>query len=152
MKLTYETAKATLIQFIVIGVLNIADALQSIITTCLHNGNACVGNLLSSVIYYVLIIIWFGIILALGASAQSLRSKKLARLLICAELAVFVVAGYNIRLNIPPKNGYLSLITSLVDVALSVWVMRLAYNLTKAQGGRLVKGRQRKPRKPIKHS
>ena len=144
MRLTYETATATLIQFIVLGLLNIADALQSIITTCNHKGGDCVGNLLSSVVFYLLITMWFGAILALGISAQEGRNKRLAQVLICAELAVFVVAGYNIKLNISYHNGYLSLLTSCVDIIFSIWVISLAYRLMRAGGGRVVKRQRRR--------
>lgn len=143
MRLTYETGTATVIQFIALGLLNIATALQSIITTCTHSGNTCVSNLLSSLIYYVLIMGWFGIILFLGFTAQQGRNKRLALLLILAELAVFVVASYNIKLDhLSFHNGVLSLITSCVDVVLSIWIISLAYRLIKAGGGRVVK-RQR---------
>ncbi len=144
MRLTYETGTATLIQFIVLGILNIADALQSIITTCNHSGGDCVGNLLSSIIFYFLIVIWFGIILMIGFAAQQGRSKRLARLVIFAELAVIVVAAYNIKLDhFGFHNGILSLITSCVDIFIAAWVVSLAYRLTKASGRRVVKRQRR---------
>jgi cytochrome c biogenesis factor len=143
MRLKYETGTATLIQFIVLGLLNIADALQSIITTCTHSGGDCVGNLLSSIIFYFLIIIWFGIILMIGFGAQHARSKRLARVLVCAELAVIVVAAYNIKLDLKYHNGYLSLITSFVDVVLSAWVIYLTFHLLKASGRRVMKRQRR---------
>jgi hypothetical protein len=152
MRLTYETGTATLIQFIVLGILNIATALQSIITTCTHSGGDCVSNLLSSVIYYILIVVWFGLILALGFAAQQGRNKHLAQTLICAELAVFIVAAYNIKLDhLGFHNGILSLITSCIDVILSIWVMSLAFRLIRASGKRLVK-RQRRGKIPSSHS
>ena len=118
MRLTYETGTGALIQFIVLGLLNIADALQSIISTCTHSGGSCVGNLLSSVIFYFLIVIWFGIILAIGLAAQQGRNKRLAQILICAELAVFVVAIYNIKLDhFGFHNGILSILTSCIDMS-----------------------------------
>jgi len=150
MRLTYETGTATLIQFIVLGLLNIADAIQSVIATCLHSGSSCVGNLLSSAIFYFVIVIWFGIILTLGFAAQQGRNKRLAQLLICAELAVAVVALYNIKLDLSYHNGFLSLITSLVDVLLSIWVISLAFRLMKASGSRVVR-RQRRSRDPNHH-
>jgi hypothetical protein len=152
MQLTYETGTATLIQFIVLGLLNIADALQSIISTCGNSNGDCVGNLLSSVIYYLLIVVWFGVILALGFAAQQGRSKRLARLLICAELAVIVVAAYNVKLDkLGFHNGILSLLTSLIDIVISIWVVTLAYHLTKASGGRVVR-RQRRSKNPNHHT
>lgn len=148
MRLTYETGTATLIQFIVLGLLNIGTALQSIITTCTHSGTSCVGNLLSSVIFYFLIVIWFGIILIIGFAAQQGRSKRLAQLLICTELAVFVVAAYNIKLDhLGFHNGILSLVTSFIDVILSLWVISLAFRLMKSSGKRVVK-RQRHSKNP----
>jgi hypothetical protein len=151
MRLTYETGTAAMIQFIVLGILNISTALQSIITTCNHSGGDCVGNLLSSVIYYVLIVGWFGVILLLGFAAQEGRNKRLALSVICAELAVFVVASYNIKLDhFGFHNGILSLVTSCVDVLLSIWVISIAYRLTKASGGRVVR-RQRRSKNPTHH-
>jgi hypothetical protein len=151
MRLTYETGTATLIQFIVLGLLNIGTALQSIITTCTHSGSSCVGNLLSSVIYYILIVGWFAVILMLGFAAQQGRNKLLARLLICAELAVIVVAGYNIKLDhLGFHNGILSLVTSCVDVILSIWVTSLSFRLIRSSGGRVVK-RQRHRKDPNHH-
>ena len=150
MRLTYETGTATLVQFVVLGLLNITDALQSIITTCTHSGGDCVGNLLSSVIFYCLIVIWFGVLLALGFAAQHGRNKRLAQMLICAELAVVVVATYNIKLDLSYHNGFLSLITSFVDVVLSIWVISLAFRLTRVGSGRVVK-RQRRSKDPTHH-
>jgi hypothetical protein len=152
MRLTYETGTAALIQFIVLGLLNIGTALQSIITTCNHSGGDCVGNLLSSVIYYVLIVAWFGVILGIGFAAQQGRNKRLAMMLICAELAVLVVAAYNVKLDhLGFHNGILSLVTSCVDVIISVWVMSIAYRLIRASGGRVVK-RQRHRKNPAGRS
>jgi hypothetical protein len=151
MRVTYETGKATLIQFIVLVTLNIIDALQSIITTCIHNGSDCVSNLLSSVGYYIIIVIWFGIVVAIGASAQQKRSKKMAYVLIAAEGLIIVFASYNVKLDAikTSHNGILSLLTSLADILIAIWVVSIAYRLTRAKGGRIVrKGRVRKVHRP----
>jgi hypothetical protein len=146
MRLTYETGTATLVQFIVLGLLNIADALQSIIATCTHSGGDCVSNLLSSIIFYFLIVIWFGIILMIGFGAQQSRNKRLAVMLILAELAVVVVAAYNIKLDhFGFHNGILSFVTSIIDIILCGWVIKIAFHLITAKGGRVVK-RQRRSR------
>lgn len=153
MRLTYETATATLIQFITIALLNVIDALQTIISTCIHTSGECVSNMVVSVIYYVLIIVWFGTIFALGFTAQQQRSKRFAQILILAELAVLVVAGYNLKLDIARgnHNGLLSLITSLIDVALALWIISLAYHLSRSGGARFVKrSRHRKTIDPPK--
>ena len=138
MRLTYETGSATLIQFIIIAFLNIANALDSIISGCTHGSTTCVTNMLSSVLYYIAIVAWFFLIVVFGYMAQSKRRKRPAILLILSESAVFIFAAANIKLGITYHNGALGLFTSLVDLILSVWVITLAYRLMKAGGGRVV--------------
>lgn len=142
MRLTYETGAATLIQFVFLGILNIANELYSIISTCTHSGGDCVGNLLASVIFYLLIMTWFGIIMAIGYGAQAKRSKPLCRFLIAAEALVVFAALVNIKLNLANSNGLLSLFTSLFDVVLAVWIITLAFKLMRSGGGRIVSRRR----------
>jgi hypothetical protein len=142
MHLTHETGKATIIQFLVMAVLNIANTIDSIISTCTHPGGQCVPNMLTSIIFYILIIVWFAIIMGLGYQTQEKRSKSIIRLLIAAELAVFVIAAYNIHLGITYHNGALSLFTSLFDLIFSAWVISLAFRLRRAGGGRVVTRRR----------
>lgn len=138
MNLTYQTGRATLIQFVVMALFNMAGALNSIISTCSHTSGQCVTNMLTSTVFYLLIIFWFGIIVFLGFRAQLKRDRRIGRLLIIAECLVFVIAGYNIKSGITYHNGALSLFTSLADLILSVWVITLAYKLVRAKGGRIV--------------
>jgi len=147
MKLTYETATATLIQFIVLGLLNIANGLDSIVTTCHHAGGDCLGNVFSSLIFYILTVIWFGMVLFVGYIAQERRSKRLAQLLIAAEGLISLVALFNIKLNLKYHSGFLSLGTSLLDLALAIWVITLAYRLMRA-GGKRIPVRQRSRKRP----
>jgi membrane-associated HD superfamily phosphohydrolase len=143
MRLTYETGVATLIQFITLSFLNIGSTVSSIIDTCHHNNNSdCVTNMLSSVVFYLLIVSWFGIIAAIGYRAQTNRSRRMAKILILSELVVFVVAAYNIKLGLAYHNNAISLFTSLIDTILAIWVITLAFRLTTAKGGRVV-GRHR---------
>jgi uncharacterized RDD family membrane protein YckC len=141
MKLTYETGIATLIQFIVLSILNIIDAVYSIIDTCTHTGGNCVPNMLTSIVFYILVVAWFGFIVGLGYNAQAKRSKRLCKLLIAAEFIVFIVAGYNIKLGITYHNGPLTLFTSLIDLIMSVWIISLARRLMKAGNTRVVRRR-----------
>jgi hypothetical protein len=127
MKLTYETGIATVIQFVFLGIMNIINQLYSIISTCVHSSNTCVSNMLSSVVFYILIMAWFGFIMFLGLTAQAKRSKRLATFLIGAEALIILFAVYNIKLNLASNNAYLSLFTSLLDIAISFWVVYLAY-------------------------
>jgi len=145
MRLTYETGPATLIQFIVLAFLNILNAIYSIIATCSNGSNTtanCATNALSSVVFYLLIVFWFGIISAVGFAAQNKRSKKMAQILIAVELSVLVVAAFNIKLGISNHNNALSMFTSLLDLILSAWIITLAYRLMKARGRRVVNRRR----------
>ena len=143
MRLTYETGVATMFQFIILAFLNIANTIYSIIVTCTHGNGQCVPNMLSSIVFYMLIVIWFGFIVVLGYGAQAKRSKKIARFLMMAEAGVFIVAAYNIKLGITYHNGALSLFTSLLDLVMSVWIISLAYRLMRAGGGRVVANHRR---------
>lgn len=142
MKLTYETATATLIQFIVLGLLNIANGLDSIVTTCHHSGGDCVSNVFSSLIFYILTVGWFGMVLVLGYIAQERRSRRLAQLLIATEGLISLIALFDIKLNLKYHSGILSLVTSLIDLALAIWVITLAYRLMRA-GGKRITSRKR---------
>jgi len=149
MKLTYETGTATLIQFIVLGILNILTGLDSIAQTCRHDSPNCLENVFTSFIFYLLIISWFGIVCVIGYAAEQKRSRRLAQLLILAEILIAFVAFFNIKLNLKYHNGLLSLFTSAADLILAIWIITLAYRLMKAGSGRVVtaKVRPRKRRK-----
>lgn len=150
MKLTYETGTATLIQFIVLGLLNIINGLDSIVTTCHHEGGGCLSNVFSSVVFYILTIMWFGIVLLIGYAAQEKRSRRLAQLLIAAEAMIALIAFFNIKLNVRYHNGLLSLFTSVADLLLAIWIITLAYRLMKAGGRRITKQRSRNRPSPNK--
>jgi len=133
-KLTYETAIATFIQFIILSFLGIANGLNSVVTTCRHSSSDCVSNLIVSLIFFILTAVWFGAIWLLGFIAQDRRSKRLAQLLICAECLIALVALFNAKHH----TDILSLFTSVIDLVLAIWVIILAYRLMRAGGGRVV--------------
>ena len=148
MRLTYETGKGTLIQFILLSFLNIATALNSIIAGCRHS-DQCMSNTITSIIFYLLIVAWFGGIWMLGYMAQDRRSKRLAQLLICVELFVALIALFNAKHH----TDVLGLLTSVADLGLALWIVTLAFRLMRAGPGRLVKRsadsqRPRERRKP----
>lgn len=142
MTLTYQTSVATLIQFITLSFLGIANGLNSVVTTCRSETGDCMSNLLVSIIFFIITAVWFGLIWVLGWAAQNRRSKRLAQLLICAEVLIAMVAYFNAK-NHPDK---LSLFTSVVDLALALWIIYLAFRLMRAGGGRIV-ARQRTRRR-----
>jgi len=143
MKFTYETAVATLIQFITLSLLGIANGLDSIITTCHSDGTDCVSNMLVSIIFFLLTTAWFGAVWVIGYMAQERRSRHIARLLIMAELLVALIAFFNAKHH----TDILSLATSIIDLCLALWIVTLAWRLMRSGGGRVVhRGRSRRRR------
>jgi len=149
MKLKYETAVATLVQFILLSFLGIANGLNSVVTTCRKDGSDCISNMIVSIIFFILTALFFAVIWILGYSAQERRSKRLAQLLICAEAFIALIAFFNARHH----TDALSLITSLTDLCLAIWIITLAFRLMRANGGRVVsKQRPRRRRSPATRS
>jgi hypothetical protein len=134
MHLKYQTAVATLVQFILLSLLGIANGLNSIVTTCHSSGSDCVSNTIVSLIFFILTAAWFGAIWIVGYAAQERRSKRLAQLLICGEGLVALVAYFNARHH----TDALGLITSIVDLILALWIITLAFRLMRSSGGRIV--------------
>jgi hypothetical protein len=150
MKLTYQTGVATLIQFVSMSLLNIGTNAQSVIGTCSNDADDCVSNLLVSLIFYILICVWFAMVWLLGVAAQTQRSRKLAFLLIGAEFMVAAVAWFNINHRNPGEN--IHLVTSVIDLLLAFWIILLAFRLMRSKGGRVVsRQQQRARRRPSKN-
>ena len=143
MKLKYQTGIATLFQFISMSVLGFANGVNSVVVTCSNSSGDCVSNLLVSLIFFILTDLWFAFVWILGAGAQEKRSRRLSQGLIAAEVAIALVATFNAKHH----TDWLSLITSLLDVAMSVWVIILAWRLMRSDGGRIVT-HQRTNRRP----
>jgi hypothetical protein len=144
MKLTYETGTATLIQLIVLGLLNILTTISSTVGSCQKDSD-CLGSVFINFIFYVVLVGWFAFLSVLGYAAQQRRSRRLAQILIAAEGLVALVALFDVKHH----NDILGLITSLADLVLSLWIVSLAFRLMRAKGGRVVvKARARERRKP----
>jgi hypothetical protein len=138
MKLTYETGTATLIQFIVLGLLNIATGIGSTVSSC-RTDSDCLGSVFLNFIFYLVLVAWFGTVTVLGFAAQQKRSKRLAQILICAEGLVALVSLFDAKHH----NDLLGLITSVADFILAAWVIILAFRLMRANGGRVVRTQRR---------
>ena len=134
MRLRYETGTATLIQFIVLGLLNIATMIGSTVTAC-RTDSDCLGSFFLNFIFYLLLVAWFGILCVIGFGAQQKRSKRLAQILICAEGLTALVSLFDAKHH----NDFLGLITSAADFILSVWIVTLAFRLMRSGGGRVVR-------------
>jgi uncharacterized membrane protein len=139
-KLTYQTAVATLIQFITLSFLGIANGLNSVVSTCRHDGTDCISNLIVSIIFFILTAAWFGAIWIIGAIAQERRSKKFAFILIGAEALIALVALFNAKHH----TDALGLATSVIDLLLALWIITLAFRLMMSGGARVVTGQHRR--------
>jgi hypothetical protein len=147
MKLRYETGIATMIQFIVIGMLNLLYAFYSSIHSCLKH-DQCASNSLLAIVYFVIIGVWFGFIAALGYAAQDKRSKRLSQALIAAEGLVALVALFNLK----HYSDYFGLVISIIDLGLALWIALLAFRLMRSGGGRITRTTSQRPRQRKKPS
>lgn len=141
MKLTYETAVASLVQFIIVSLFILITQLGSSVTSCVQ-GNDCLTSIVTSVLFFLLASIVFGAIWLIGTAAQSRRSRRLAQLLICIEIVLGLMALFSIKLNSHSRN-VLGLIASFGMLVISGWVISLAFRLMRAGGGRVVHRRSR---------
>lgn len=148
MKLTYQTGIAALIHLGVITFFNIANGVHSSVEQCTTvAGGDCIGNIITSMLYFMVITLWFVGLWVLAAIAQDRRSRKFAFLLMGAEAAVLMVALFNAS-NANSETPLLALITSLVDAALAAWVGLLALRLF-ISGGSRVTGSHRARRRRL---
>lgn len=134
MRLRYRTGIATFIQFIVMSLLTIVNGIESVVTTCDLKSGSCLSNALASTVFFVIVSLWFASIWILGYFAQDQRSKRLAYLLIAVELGVIAIAAFNVQNH----TTVLSTATSLIDIGLAIWVIILAFKLSRARGGRIM--------------
>jgi hypothetical protein len=138
-KLKYETSIVTFVQFITMSFLYLLINLSSIISTCSGGSFNCVSNSISSISLSIVIIIAFACLWLLGYYVQNRRNRRLALLLIAVEAGVFIIE----LLDAHNFTNVLSLITSVIDMLLALWVIALAFRLFRAKGGRIV-GRSRR--------
>lgn len=143
MKLKYQTAVATLVQFITLSLLGIANALNSMVATCRHDSPNCFSNIMVSSVFFIITATWFAGIWILGYYAQERRSRRLAILLILVECMIGVIALFNARHH----NDLLGLSTSIIDMILVVWVISLAFRLAISDGGRVATHKARRRRR-----
>lgn len=147
-KLRYETGIAAMIQFLFMVLLNFCNSIVSALGTCHDAAQAydCVSGIGIDLLYVIIIAFWFGFIWVLAYAAQDRRDHRLARLLMGAELLVLLVALFNAR-HYP---NLLGLVTSLTDAAFAIWVIYLAFRLSRARGGRITAASAR-PRRRVAH-
>jgi hypothetical protein len=139
MRFRYEVGIIAFVQFVLLSLLGIANGLNSIITTCHNTGRDCVSNLIVSLIFFIITVAWFAFIWVLAYTAQERRSRRLCQLLIAAEGLIALVALFNARHH----TDWLSLVTSVIDLLLAIWIIWLAFRLMRAGGGRTGSSRSR---------
>jgi hypothetical protein len=135
MKLRYETGTATMIQFAVITLVALLTQTRGVIEACLKSGSDCVSDSVISLMYVIILGLWLGFVSVIGYAAEDRRSKRLAQLLLVLQVMILGP----IMMNIRGSHNIFDRFGSLIDLAVCVWVMLLAWRLMRANGGRIVK-------------
>lgn len=145
-KLRYETGVVTLVQFLVLVLLNFIGAIVSSIGTCYDATTTydCVSGVGIDVLYVILIAAWFGFVTVLAYAAQDRRERRLAWLVMASEGMILLISLFNAR-HYP---NILGLITSLADAGFAVFIIYLAFRLSRAKGGRITASYARTRRHP----
>lgn len=147
MRFKYEIGIITLVQFIALSLLSLANALNSIISTCVNSSGQCIENMIPSIILFILITVWFAYIWILGYTVQERRGRNLSALLIGSELLVALIALFSVKHH----TDWLSFGTSVIDLVLAAWVILLACRVFIAGDSRVVSRRHvggRRRRRP----
>lgn len=137
---SYEVGIITFAQFILISLLSLANALNSIISTCVKTSGQCVENMIPSIILFIMICAWFAFVWILGYTVQERRGRKLSSILLGAEFAIAMIALFSIKHH----TDWLSLGTSIIDLIFAVWVMVLAFRIFLAGNARIGSQRRRR--------
>lgn len=148
----YQVSIIALIQFITISFLGIANAVYSIVSKCIGR-EECISNALVSIIYFILVAIWFGFIWVLAYTAQERRFSKKINILVILSLIFFeIIIALVSLVNAKGHQDKLGLVTSIIDLAFALWVIILAtillFNLIRThEGRRIVRARRRSTRR-----
>lgn len=147
MRFKYEIGIITLVQFIALSLLSLANALNSIISTCVNSSGQCIENMIPSIILFIVITVWFAYIWILGYTVQERRGRKLSALLIGSEFITAMVALFSVKHH----TDWLSFGTSVIDLVFAAWVILLACRVFLAGDSRVVSHRRisgRRRRRP----
>lgn len=142
MKLRYETAITTFVQLALMALLIIVGGVIETFKECQDGASSCVA---SSFLWLVMLIFGAGFFVclsALGYFTQAKRSRRLAILLIFAELGIAAIS-FKFLTN---PSSVLSGLGSFAMLGLALWTIVLAYRLTRAKGGRIVAKTKQAPR------
>jgi hypothetical protein len=144
MRLRYETGTATLIQFGVVTLLGLMTQVIGIVKSCLEDSSQCVGDSMLSLVFVILMAAWLGIVSVIGYAAQDKRSRKIATVLIGCEVLILGVASFNAQ----HSTVLFDKLTSVVDAAIAIWIIVLAFRLVRAGSSRIVARQRTAPTVP----
>ena len=104
--------------------MNILNGASKSFIQCVGNGSSCANNVILSIIYIILVTVYYAILWAISLLIQSKRNKRLAKLLFLGELIIVPVALFNLFYQ---KNMLLGIITNLSYLFFLVWINILCY-------------------------
>lgn len=130
----YEVGIIAFVQFIVLSLLSLANALNSIISTCVSSSGQCVENMIPSIILFIITAAWFAFVWVIAYTVQDRRGRKITTALLGAEFAIAMIALFSIKHH----TDWLSLTTSAIDLIFALWVMLLAARIWLAGDSRVV--------------
>lgn len=133
---SYQTGMASLIQLIIVAILGIPRELVSIINSCQNGKTACFDSLFFSAIIYVLLVVWFSVMAAIGYFAEDTRNPKFAYSIIFCEIITFTIV---IFVNFVSETNYILKSVSLIYGLLSLWIIYLAIKLINSHGKRMTR-------------
>lgn len=146
MRLRYHTGIATFVQFIVMSLLSLINAIGSVVTTCVSKNENCLSTAFTTPIVFILLTAWFASLWLLGYQTQKRRSWRLALLLIALELGTIMVAVFEAR----QQNSMLGSLIHIINICFALWVIVLAIVVSRSKGGRIVaSGRRRRQRHAV---
>lgn len=142
MRLTYQTGVATLIQFILVSFFTLGSQTVSTISDCSKDGSNCIIKVITAIVFYIVVAVFFGIIWILGYTAQTRRSKRWTQLLICSEGFVFLLAAFSLKLNLHSRSTS-GAVASFFMLVMTTWILSLAFRLLRSGGARVTRQRTR---------
>lgn len=114
------------VQLLTIGIMNIISGASSSTVQCIGNGSNCANSVILSIIFIVLITIWYLILWVLALIVEAKRQKRLAQLLFLAEFAILPIALFDLF-----KQKDLSLPSYITNILYIVFLLWVNYSLLK---------------------
>jgi len=142
-----QTGTATFIQLAVVTFFVVIAGVTDLFKNC-EVGTECVANSFLWIVIVFMVALWFFILSGLGYAVQMKRSRRLAKLLIAAELFTAFMAF----MIFTHPSGPLAFIGGLITCLIALATALMAFRVHQAKGGRVVNtptGRQRRARRRV---